>query len=109
MKPETRKRFPSKAHIPKRVLVLAALGMAGFACAYGVGKLVPRPCPPPPGMVWIRGAEFTMGTDADLGWADEKPAHRVRVDGFWMDETDVTNAMFRKFFEATGYLTTAEK
>jgi sulfatase modifying factor 1 len=50
-----------------------------------------------------------MGTDSDLGWADEKPAHRVRVDGFWMDETDVTNAQFRKFVEATGYVTTAEK
>jgi formylglycine-generating enzyme len=50
-----------------------------------------------------------MGTNSDLGWADEKPAHRVRVDGFWMDETDVTNAQFRKFVEATGYVTTAEK
>ena len=36
-----------------------------------------------------------MGTDSQLGWADEKPAHRVRVDGFWMDETEVTNAQFR--------------
>jgi sulfatase modifying factor 1 len=63
----------------------------------------------PPGMVWIRGGEFTMGTDSDLGWPDEKPAHRVRVDGFWMDETDVTNAQFREFVEATGYVTTAEK
>ena len=60
-------------------------------------------------MVWIPGGEFTMGTDADLGWPDEKPAHRVRVDGFWMDETEVTNAQFRAFVEATGYVTTAEK
>jgi formylglycine-generating enzyme required for sulfatase activity len=60
-------------------------------------------------MVWIPGGEFTMGTDSDLGWTDEKPAHRVRVDGFWMDETDVTNAQFRQFVDATGYLTTAEK
>ena len=50
-----------------------------------------------------------MGTDSELGWADEKPAHRVRVDGFWMDETDVTNAQFRRFVEATDYVTTAEK
>ena len=50
-----------------------------------------------------------MGTDAELGWPDEKPAHRVRVDGFWMDETEVTNAQFRPFVEATGYVTTAEK
>ena len=50
-----------------------------------------------------------MGTDSTLGWPDEKPAHRVRVDGFWMDETEVTNAQFREFVEATGYVTTAEK
>src|SRR5258708_37445934 len=60
-------------------------------------------------MVWIRGGEFTMGTDSDLGWPEEKPVHRVRVEAFWMDETDVTNAQFRKFVEATGYVTTAEK
>jgi len=62
-----------------------------------------------PGLVWIPGGEFSMGTDSDLGWPDEKPAHRVRVDGFWMDETDVTNAQFGKFVEATGYVTTAER
>jgi len=44
-----------------------------------------------PDMVWMAGGEFTMGTDSDLGWPDEKPAHRVRVDGFWIDETEVTN------------------
>ena len=60
-------------------------------------------------MVWVPGGEFTMGTDSDLGWPDEKPAHRVRVDGFWIDQTEVTNAQFRAFVEATGYVTTAEK
>ena len=50
-----------------------------------------------------------MGTDSELGWPDEKPAHRVRVDGFWMDATEVTNAQFRTFIQATGYVTTAEK
>lgn len=68
-----------------------------------------RPEKIPPGMAWIPGGEFTMGTDSPLGWEDEKPAHRVRVDGFLMDETDVTNSQFRKFVEATGYVTTAEK
>lgn len=63
----------------------------------------------PPGMVWIPGGEFTMGTDDDLGWPDERPAHRVRVDGFWIDETEVTNAQFAEFVAATGYQTTAEK
>jgi formylglycine-generating enzyme len=62
-----------------------------------------------PGMVWIEGGEFTMGTDSELGWPDEKPAHRVRVEGFWIDETEVTNAQFAAFADATGYVTTAEK
>jgi formylglycine-generating enzyme required for sulfatase activity len=50
-----------------------------------------------------------MGTDSDLGWPDEKPAHRVRVGGFWMDAHEVTNAQFRAFVQATGYVTTAER
>ncbi len=63
----------------------------------------------PAGMVWIPGGEFTMGSDEAEARADEKPAHRVGLEGFWMDSTDVTNAQFRKFIEATGYVTTAEK
>lgn len=63
----------------------------------------------PPGMVWIHSGEFVMGTDDPHSMPNERPAHRVRVDGFWMDETPVTNAQFRKFVEATGYVTTAEK
>ena len=65
--------------------------------------------PSPPGMVWIPGGKFTMGSDLAGDRPDEKPAHHVRVDGFWMDVTEVTNAQFREFVEATGYVTTAEK
>ncbi len=50
-----------------------------------------------------------MGSDDPDLPRVEHPAHRVRVDGFWIDETDVTNAQFRAFVEATGYVTTAEK
>lgn len=64
---------------------------------------------PPDGMVWIPGGEFTMGSDDPLARPREKPPHRVKVDGFFMDATPVTNAQFRAFVEATGYLTTAEK
>lgn len=66
---------------------------------------------PPDGMVWIEGGSFTMGsTEADkLSHAVEKPAHPVKVSGFWMDETEVTNAQFKKFVDATGYLTVAER
>ncbi|MBC9796404.1 formylglycine-generating enzyme family protein [Sinomicrobium weinanense] len=61
------------------------------------------------GMVWIPGGEFTMGASDDEGRPDEYPAHQVKVNGFWMDETEVTNAQFREFTEATGYVTTAEQ
>jgi formylglycine-generating enzyme len=60
------------------------------------------------GMVWIPGGEFRMGTD-DPRFPDASPVHRVRVDGFWMDATEVTNAEFAKFVKATGYITVAER
>lgn len=61
------------------------------------------------GMVWIPGGEFIMGTNEEDSYPFERPAHRVRVDGFWMDETEVTNSQFKQFVDATGYVTTAEK
>jgi formylglycine-generating enzyme required for sulfatase activity len=62
---------------------------------------------PFPGMVWVPAGTYTMGSDRH--YPDEAPAHQVSVDGFWMDETAVTNAEFRRFVEATGYLTSAER
>jgi formylglycine-generating enzyme len=63
----------------------------------------------PPSMVWIAGGEFTMGSTSELARSDEKPAHRVRLEGFWMDATEVTNTQLRQFIETTGYVTTAEQ
>jgi formylglycine-generating enzyme required for sulfatase activity len=60
-------------------------------------------------MRWIPAGEFVMGTDDAKSMPNERPPHRVRLDGFWMDETPVTNSQFRKFIEATGYVTTAEQ
>jgi len=60
-------------------------------------------------MIWIPAGEFTMGSDDETSKAHEKPAHQVKVDGFWMDATEVTNAQFRRFVKATGYRTTAER
>jgi formylglycine-generating enzyme required for sulfatase activity len=60
-------------------------------------------------MVLVPGGEFTMGTDSEESWPDERPAHAVRVAGFWMDRHEVTNDQFRAFVEATGYVTTAER
>lgn len=60
-------------------------------------------------MVLIPGGEFDMGADNNQASPDEYPKHRVRVDSFYMDMTEVTNAEFASFVEATGYITTAEK
>ena len=75
------------------------------------------PSPSPLGMVWISGGEFAMGAMDppaidEVGMhaaVDARPIHRVYVDGFWMDETDVTNEAFAKFVKATGYATVAER
>ena len=103
---------PGVHALGRRSLLLAALGIGTFGVSFALvrlSRLAQSPADGPPGMVWVGGGEFTMGTDSDLGWPDEKPAHRVRVDGFWMDEHEVTNAQFRAFVEVTGYVTTAEK
>jgi formylglycine-generating enzyme required for sulfatase activity len=93
----------------RRVLVLSALCALAFGATYAVVALTRTAPAGPSQMVWIPGGEFTMGSDGEKALPDEKPAHRVRVAGFWMDSTEVTNAQFRAFVEATGYLTTAEK
>jgi sulfatase modifying factor 1 len=63
----------------------------------------------PPVMVWIPEGTFLMGTNDKESFPNERPAHLVQVQGFSMDEHDVTNAEFSKFVEATGYVTTAER
>jgi len=58
-------------------------------------------------MVWIPAGEFLMGSE-DF-YPEERPVHRVAVDGFWMDEHPVTVAEFRRFVKDTGYITWAEQ
>jgi hypothetical protein len=57
-------------------------------------------------MVWIPGATFRMGSDSH--YPEERPVHRVSVDGFWIDREPVTNARFAKFVDETGHVTFAE-
>ncbi|WP_413587619.1 formylglycine-generating enzyme family protein [Bdellovibrio sp. HCB274] len=57
-------------------------------------------------MVWIPGGTFVMGSDNH--YAEEAPAHRVKVDGFWMERYPVTNRQFAKFVQETGYVTYCE-
>ena len=63
------------------------------------------------GMVWIPGGTYDMGASEDDGMAlpHEKPKHTVKVNGFYMGVTEVTNAEFSKFIDATNYVTTAER
>jgi formylglycine-generating enzyme required for sulfatase activity len=71
----------------------------------------------PADMAWIPGGEFSMGANDppdmdDVGMKatlDARPIHRVYVDGFYMDKTDVTNGEFERFVKATGYVTVAER
>lgn len=72
---------------------------------------------PPKNMVWIPGGEFSMGAANPMGledgghdpMEDARPVHRVYVDGFYMDATEVTNAQFAAFVDATGYKTVSEQ
>ncbi len=92
---------------------LLLVAIASFAASFAaVKKGIPfaGSAPAESGeMVWIPGGEFTMGSNSDWARPEEKPAHRVRLDGFWMDRTEVTNDQFAVFVHATGYVTTAER
>ena len=89
----------------------------GFAPTVEHAAAPPSDAPPPSGMVWIPGGEFSMGSEvsSDLmsrmanNTTDATPIHRVVVDGFWMDATEVTNEQFAAFVNATGYVTIAER
>lgn len=82
-----------------------------------IPNAAPTPASVPEGMAWIPGGEFSMGAQDppgmdDVGMKatlDSRPVHRVYVDGFFMDKTDITNAQFEKFVAATGYVTVAER
>lgn len=104
-----------------RVFVFALLLVATAGAAEGFAPTVANaavaPGTPPAGMVWIPGGEFSMGSLDPRGelcggnepMEDARPIHRVYVDGFWMDRTEVTNAEFARFVAATGYVTVAER
>ena len=62
-------------------------------------------------MTFIEAGEFSLGAGQTEQGADsdEKPHHAVFLDAFWIDTSEVTNAMFRAFVQATAYQTQAEK
>jgi formylglycine-generating enzyme required for sulfatase activity len=104
------------------------LALSGVAAVHGAEKTSaafvptttnrgPAPAAAPAGMVWIPGGEFSMGSDDPTRevcggsdpMPDARPIHRVYVDGFWMDATEVTNETFARFVAATRYSTVAER
>jgi formylglycine-generating enzyme required for sulfatase activity len=120
-----------KIHLSRGIplLLFLGVGLVGAGCISKPRGEKP-PGQAPAGMVWIPGGRFLMGgpspevcreilKEADPkkpgcpllqeGFSDAQPVHQVEVDGFWMDEAEVTNAQFRKFVEATGYVTVAER
>jgi formylglycine-generating enzyme len=111
-----------RASLPSSVSSVEASHPIAHAAEFAkFAPIVPNtavvPARSPPGMAWISGGEFSMGAmdppaageAAMHGAADARPIHRVYVDGFWMDKTDVTNEEFARFVKATGYVTIAER
>ena len=115
----TLQRYPST----RLLCVATASFVPSIAClttAFGVDfaptipNCAPASAKAPEGMVWIPGGEFSMGcmvptkgvcSMATMNAVDDaRPIHRVYVDGFWMDKTDVTNEQFASFVKATGYV-----
>ncbi len=104
-------------------ILLHSVIIASIAlCSCEKPKLTPLPVATQPeirieqGMVRLPGGTYIMGSSGlfqtDFGpkvFAEEKPQHKVTVRGFWIDQTEVTNAQFRAFVEATGYVTFAER
>ena len=96
-----------------------ALGAETAVASFGptIVNHAAAPGPAPAGMVWIPGGEFSMGSDIQSDTlcalpgtsSDAVPVHRVYVDGFWMDATEVTNGQFANFVAATGHVTVAEQ
>ena len=58
------------------------------------------------GMVWVPSGSFELG---DNVYPEEGPLRRIKLEGFWIDRTEVTNDQFAQFTKATGYLTVAER
>ena len=58
-------------------------------------------------MIWVEGGSFTFGEDPK--YREEGPPREASVDGFWLSQTEVTNAQFAQFVAETGYVTQAEQ
>jgi formylglycine-generating enzyme len=93
---------------PPQVGMFAAPSADSSTCLPTVVTGPQRDPKPHPGMVWIPSGEFSMGSD-NPRFDDAHPWHRVRLHGFWISRTPVTNREFARFVRATGYVTVAER
>ena len=106
-----------KLTISLAAVALATTAVAVFAYATATQRDMSKPHAVrigdgkagPEGMAWIPGGAFLMGSNHKLAQPNERPAHPIRVDGYWMSQNDITNAQFQRFVDATGYVTTAER
>src|SRR4051794_8807307 len=65
----------------------------------------------PEGMALVPAGTFTMGSDQEdhfgdhtiRAMSDANPRHQVNVPTFYMDKTEVSNAQYKKYCDATGY------
>jgi len=105
---------------PLRVTLMLAAVSVGAAGCTGRPEITDEPPPSatlssaapreaPANAVWIPGGRFMMGSENAHASAAERPKHLVHVDGFFLRTHAVTNAEFRAFVEATGYVTVAER
>ncbi|MDB4199067.1 formylglycine-generating enzyme family protein [Polaribacter sp.] len=99
----------------KKIIFIFVILIAIFACkkdAYKSAKISnQKELNSPDGMVWVKGKTFLQGAKQSDNFAmlREKPAHEVKVDGFFIDATEVTNKQFKQFVAATKYITIAER
>src|ERR1700756_5761084 len=105
-------RYVVHRQAPRAEALSAAVNSNDSAGAFEptIPNTAAPPAKSPSVMAWIPGGEFSMGAQVMPGMnnvgmqatLDSRPIHRVYVYGFFMDRTDVTNAQFEQFVNATG-------
>lgn len=99
---------PPSGNVAQGMFSSASTSPNASHCTQTVFAHVPPSGAARPGMVWLPGGEFSMGSD-NSKFADARPWHRVRLGGFWIAKTTVTNDQFARFVRATHYVTVAER